>query len=153
MNREDTKPELPETPLLESKYDECDEVTDCRGDQFCDRGKCANMQVDEAGHGYGAHCKRVEEPNQLGTCLVYICVEDYCSSCLGDSECYADAPYCIKSPLWPNGKICSSEPSSYWYDDNGKLKSEREDEVQNAAAKYQQIQKWRKMVGLPIDAD
>jgi hypothetical protein len=109
------------------------------------------VMVDSAGHGFGAYCKRVEPPNQNGTCFAYICVNNYCSSCLGDAECYSDAPFCIESPVWPNGKVCSSEPSSYWYDDDGTLRPERETQRDAVLARYRQLQMFRAMVGLPID--
>jgi hypothetical protein len=48
-NREDLKPELPPTPLLENPAHDCEHASDCRGDHFCDRGRCAVVIVDSAG--------------------------------------------------------------------------------------------------------
>lgn len=154
LNREDRRAELPATPLLEPKEHDCNDVADCRGDDFCDRGKCVHVMVDLAGHGYGAYCKRVEDTNalgQLGTCLAYVCVDNYCSSCLGDEECYEAAPYCIQSPLWSNGSVCSSQPSSYWYEANGDLRLEHQAEYEAARNEYQRLQELRAMVNLPVD--
>ena len=150
-DREDQRAELPPTTLLKSEATECTNAADCKGDEFCDRGRCSTVMVDAAGHGFGAFCKRVEAPNQSGTCFAYLCVNNYCSSCLGDAECYSEAPFCIESPLWPNGKVCAPEPASHWYGEDGKLRAEREAERDEAIDFYRRLQSWRAMVGLPVD--
>lgn len=110
------KSELPEPTLVPNVAQECSRIADCRGDEFCDRGQCAPVLVNEFGHGYGAAFIRREPSNVLDTCLGYLSIGRSCSSCLADSECFPEAPYCVRHPSRPEGHSCAEYPEESYYD-------------------------------------
>lgn len=116
-----TRPELPEPTLLPNAADDCQRIEDCRGDEFCDRGRCAPILVDAFGHGYGAAIIRREPPALGDSCQGYLAVGRSCSSCLGDSDCYPEAPYCIRYPYRPEARSCARHPEAEHYDADGNV--------------------------------
>jgi hypothetical protein len=147
-SRERSSPELPMPSLQAVGSTECLTAKQCKGDQFCDRGRCADLDVDQYGHGYGASCFRVEPPSRQGVCLSYLCLGHRCSSCAADSECYPEAPHCIKSPYFPKGRVCDARPESDYYDAAGGLRVDP-DEYARFKAAFSRMQQWRAEVGLP----
>lgn len=120
------KPEIyPEPPLTGVRGDECAADRQCKGGEFCDRGLCQSILVNEFGHGYGARCRRIEPPSTSNTCLGYLCLDNRCQSCLDDSECFEEAPYCLEEhPFSLVGRVCSAYPASHYYDEAGELRPE-----------------------------
>jgi hypothetical protein len=115
------KPQLPEPPLVANEGNECRKAKDCRGDEFCNRGRCAAIMVNPNGHGYGAILVRREPANLQDTCLGYLSIGTSCSSCLADSECYPEAPYCVHHPARPEGRSCAPHAEFEYYDASGKV--------------------------------
>jgi hypothetical protein len=116
-----SKPEQPEPLLASNAASECRAIGDCSGDWFCDRGRCAPVLVDPAGHGYGAQFVRREPPSTRDTCLGFISVARVCSSCLADSECFPEAPYCARVPHHPESTSCSPHPEHEYYNNAGEV--------------------------------
>lgn len=116
-----TRPEEPEPTLSPNEANECSGAAGCLGDEFCDRGRCAPVLVDALGHGYGAQFIRREAPSLGDTCLGFLSIGRFCSSCLSDSECYPEAPYCAFVPNRPEGRSCSPHPESEYYDVSGQV--------------------------------
>jgi hypothetical protein len=79
------------------------------------------ITVDPFGHGYGAILVRREPPSVEDTCLGFLSIDRWCSSCLADSECFAGAPYCIQNPFRSQGKSCAPYPQNEYYDADGKV--------------------------------
>lgn len=144
------KPEAyPEPTLVGERDDECTVDLQCQGDEFCDRGACASIWVDEAGHGYGAQCRRTEPPSTGNTCLGYLCLDHRCQSCLDDSECFEEAPYCLEVyPFSLAGRVCSAFPTAHYYDEDGKLREEFAAERAEYVEKMQSLSEGRVEVGL-----
>lgn len=155
-----TKPEQPEPPLVANEVHECQEVEDCRGDEFCDRGRCAPITVSLAGQGYGATLIRREPPSLQDVCLGFLSIGHWCSSCLADSECYPEAPYCIRHPTRPEGRSCAPHPELEYYDVDGRVAPSFSTGLETPAewlANYRGFQEYheryrqgRAEVGLPV---
>lgn len=116
-----TQPEQHEPSLVPNAANECSAIHQCDGDHFCDRGRCSPVLVDPYGHGYGAEIVRREPPALEDTCLGFLAIGRSCSSCLADSECYPEAPYCALVPNRPEGRSCSPYPESQYYDARGEV--------------------------------
>ncbi len=56
--------------------------------------------------------------------LGYLCISNTCQSCLSDSECYADPPYCNeRNPFAPLGRVCAPRPQSEYVDEGAPMPS------------------------------
>lgn len=88
-----------------TKDDEC-------GDGFCDRGRCAAIWTGYASHGQ--RCRNNDD------CLVYLCLEGRCRSCVSDAECVDEPdnqdPECKASSSIPEARGCYGVAGSGQYD-------------------------------------
>lgn len=138
-----------ESTLVGQLGDDCEDDAECHGDEFCDRGLCQPILVDQFGHGYGAECQRIEQPSPEDSCVGYLCVNHRCQSCLDDSECYPLAPYCIeRHPFSVAGRQCSPNPESYYFDEDGNLREERAEDYAHYAEEMTQLSEARVEAGL-----
>lgn len=149
-DRETQKGEIPDPVWQPNLATECQVASDCLGDQFCDRGSCVDIAVDQHGHGYGCACRLTAPFNINSVCANYLCVHGYCSSCLADSECDVSVPHCIRSPYWPEGRVCDTHDQAYYYDERGCLREEFWKMYGARRAELQRQIAWRAEAGLPV---